>query len=174
MINILNILHLILKGGAGSGNFGHAGVPGKVGGSADTGAMNTPTLTLNLDAREKATLSESLGISVDSILNKTAQTYKEFDFDKSSNTAGYCQILAIRVWEKLGKPKNLVPTDVSVEEDPHTILYDKEKDIVVDVSGDQFSPGGHNLHIGFSDDYAYTDYEPMSQKDMNWLKEEFK
>lgn len=82
--------------------------------------------------------------------------------------------MSIRIWEKLGKPKNLVPTDVYVEDDPHTILYDKEKDIVVDVSGDQFSPGGHNLHIGTSDNYAYTDYQPMLQTDMDWLKEEFK
>lgn len=41
-INIFRLLHLTLKGGYGSGNFGHAGVPGKVGGSASEGGTSSP------------------------------------------------------------------------------------------------------------------------------------
>lgn len=35
------VLDFVLKGGEGSGNFGHAGRPGEVGGSADDGVQNT-------------------------------------------------------------------------------------------------------------------------------------
>jgi len=48
MKNILNLIQksvIFLKGGAGSGNFGHSGIPGQVGGSSGEGGGGQSTRT---------------------------------------------------------------------------------------------------------------------------------
>lgn len=153
----LNKFFIKLKGGLGSGNHGHAGIPGKHGGSAPKGGGG----------------SLGLSVSADKIEKVAKDVYSEVGLPENCNTSGYCQIIAIRTWDQLGQPKDLVPYDVEVEGKPHTILYNKDKRVVVDVAGDQFSPDKKQISIGPEEKYNYKNGYPTSEDEMDDLRADF-
>lgn len=57
----LNNLFSILKGGAGSGNIGHAGVPGKRGGSAPKGGVSQGDYVIGLDKSVQESILKHIG-----------------------------------------------------------------------------------------------------------------
>lgn len=52
IVRLKEIILESLKGGAGSGNFGHAGRPGEVGGSGSGGVSNTPEYWTDIKLRK--------------------------------------------------------------------------------------------------------------------------
>lgn len=86
----LNELFSILKGGSGSGNFNHSGVPGHLGGSAPTGGVSKGSAE-NIKASKSKMIERGIKLG-----------YSKIAFEKP-NKNGLIQVVATQK----GKPKKL-------------------------------------------------------------------
>ncbi len=51
---------------------------------------------------------------------------------------GFCAAASTLLWERMGRPADVVPTSFSVGEEEHVALFNKKQGYVIDPTGDQF------------------------------------
>lgn len=81
-----------------------------------------------VDLQDKSTLL--------TLLKLAKSVRNELKVGKYSN--GTCAIVSYTIWERLGKPPNLVPTSVMVGEEEHVVLRDAKLKTSFDATADQF------------------------------------
>lgn len=143
-MNIINLLGFVLKGGIGSGNFGHQGIPGQVGGSRKGSIQSL--ISASKDFRERLTSQERNAID-----SYTGVKYNDINGElrESSGRLGYIKSKEIR---------NLIRTlDSAMEKSPALT-----EDLTVYRGVEDFSDTGlDNLRAGDEFiDYGYMSTSP--------------
>jgi len=82
---------------------------------------------------------------------------------------GYCAVISILIWIKLGKPRNLWPYSVMVGGEEHVILYNKTHDFAFDATCDQF---GHNRYFPEYPKDEYDTFLRFSDQDIKFTIDE--
>ena len=109
-----------------------------------------------------------LGISHKELRDTAQGVIDDLGLDNKT-TDGWCGIASVLLWHRLGQPKNLVPTRVAVESSypNHVVLYNKEDDLVVDVTASQFGIQS-TLTIGTAQDLGYEVYDVLTPEDLRY------
>lgn len=124
-ITRLAALQEVLKGGTGSGNFGHAGRPGQVGGSGEGSAADSDTVSVSTLKLSDAEAGDHAEVAVKAML-KRAMAIKDPD-----ETQAY----ATRLLESIESNVNFENAMDDEELDPDATRYEERVLTLSDASG---------------------------------------
>jgi len=180
MMNQELLLSLFQKGGPGSGNFGHAGRPGQVGGSGGgTGGGSEFHETssqsfgkqmcdgtfdyMQLRFKDTAELNWLEGI-----VNETLK-----ECDTTADTFGTCGEVTVTLWDKLGRPKDLVPTaGLIYGDEEHIFLYNRKEKMLIDPTGKQYDSKAPLVYL--KENCPYKSFVKLRPADIQAYRDDLK
>ena len=107
------------------------------------------------------------GTSVELAQDFTNQLLKQFKLEGKSYLGGYCAPITVMLWDKLGQPKDFVPTSVIVSEEEHVVLLNNKGRKVIDPTGNQFDKPFYSEW-----DADYKKPHKLNANELQWAREE--
>jgi SPP1 gp7 family putative phage head morphogenesis protein len=120
------------------------------------------------DAHGEFTDSKGGSVSHETVAKRTI---KDLALDEL-NMKGACGAATVYAWDRMGRPKDLVPYNVTHPDYPdegHVLLYNKKTGEIVDPAGRQFDR--HMALTRTRDDAPYVDYRKVKASDIPIARE---